>query len=430
LPSVSTPVNSAFRIPRSAFVRRRPGFTLLEVLLAIAITLLVLSLVGMAAYSQLRIIEQTRTEAQQAQVARALLRHIGDDLRNVIKYSPIEVSLPTAGAAAAASGAASALEGSPTGGTGGTGGAGTGGTGGMGSGGTGSGGMGSGGMGPGGTGGVGASQGGGGSGGQGGSPSGARSSGSGSTTSGTSGGVSSDSGRSSSEPSFNPDTIPGVRGFPNLIKIDVSRLPRRDQLLAAEQGVGASGLPSDVKTVAYFVDDPTTAMDGRPGLKRYEISRAESMASIEQGAEESLVQEHAQLLADEVVRINFQYSDGQQWYETWPPAEPQSQQEAAQLPLAVHVILYLKPPGFDAEYGGQDWSGIDVSGFPQRRLIVPLPAAEPAGGSASSSSSSDSSSSNSTGSPSNSSSGTPSSGSSGGASSGSSSGTGGSSRGS
>ncbi len=90
---------------------------------------------------------------------------------------------------------------------------------------------------------------------------------------------------SSQSSSFSPDAIPGVRGYADSLKIDISRLPRRDQLLAAEQGA-AGGRASDVKTVTYFVDDPGTTLDGSVGLKRYEISRAESLMSIEDGSED------------------------------------------------------------------------------------------------------------------------------------------------
>ncbi len=385
--------NSTFRNPQSA-IRNRPrsGFTLLEVLLAIAITLLTMSLVGGAVYSQLRIMEQIRIDTQQAQVARALLRHIGDDLRNVIKYAPIEVSIPTGAAGGMGTGSMGG-SGAPTGGSGD-----------MGMGGTGQTGMGQ-------TGTPGGASGGQ-SGGQGGSGTGGTGQGGGSSAgSGTTGGSQTSSGNSSTtgestgampaeSSSFNPDAIPGVRGFADFIKIDISRLPRRDQLLAAEQGLGTGGRATDVKTIAYFVDDPSTTQDGTVGLKRYEIARAESLMSVETGEEEQLMRTNSKLLADEVVRIRFEYTDGSgQWYEVWPPAEPQSETEAALLPLAVHVVLYLKPPGFDNEFAGQAWSGLDMTGFPQRRLIVPLPAAElpdeSATSSSSDSSSSDSNSSNS-----------------------------------
>src|SRR5205809_6834379 len=105
------------RIARPAFPARR-GFTLLEVLLVILITVLTMNLVGMALYQQLRIIEGTHGDVEQAQLARALLRNIGDDLRNVIKYAPMAVTLPSGGSAMA--GAASALS-SASGATGGTG---------------------------------------------------------------------------------------------------------------------------------------------------------------------------------------------------------------------------------------------------------------------------------------------------------------------
>jgi hypothetical protein len=226
----------------------------------------------------------------------------------------------------------------------------------------------------------------------------------------------------SSSSSLSPDQVPGVRGFPDFLKIDISRLPRRDQLLASEQG--RAGRISDVKTVAYFVDDPSTTPDGVAGLRRCEVARAESLMSLEEGTDEQLMRSNSKVLAEEVVRIRFEYNDGTQWYENWPPAEPTTEEEAAQLPLAVHVVLYLKPPGFDEEYGGQAWGGIDMSTFPQRRLIVPLPAAEPPDASAgttspdsSSPDSSNSSSSNSSNTSGNSSGSTPSTGASGGTSS-------------
>src|SRR5205085_8548007 len=96
----------------------------------------------------------------------------------------------------------------------------------------------------------------------------------------------------------------------------------------------------------------------------------DALIAAQQGTDQTLIATSATLLASEVVKVHFQYSDGQQWYENWPPTDPQSAADAAQLPLAVHVVLYLKPPDFDGNYGG------DMSGFPQRRMIVPLPAAE------------------------------------------------------
>src|SRR5262245_3089913 len=111
------PTQFAFRIPHSAC---RPGFTLLEVLLAISISVLVLFLVGSVLYQHLRIMDGTRAEVEQAQLARALLRNIGDDLRNVIKYDPQPVSVPPSdsGASGAASAGAAALSGASGSGSG------------------------------------------------------------------------------------------------------------------------------------------------------------------------------------------------------------------------------------------------------------------------------------------------------------------------
>jgi hypothetical protein len=235
------------------------------------------------------------------------------------------------------------------------------------------------------------------------------------TSSGDSSGMASGSEPASSAETFMPESIPGLRcdwdGFGRqVLKIDISRLPRTDQLRAADEGIVRA---SDVKTVAYFVDTPTTAQDGLTGLKRFEISRAESLMSTQEGLADQLMQTSSRLLADEVVGIRFEFSDGQQWYENWPPEQATSEEMAAVLPLAVHVIVYLKTPGFDEEYAGASWEGLNLSGFPQRRIVVPLPVANADQSSGTSGSSSDSpdsnsNSSNSSSSSSNGTSGTPS----------------------
>jgi prepilin-type N-terminal cleavage/methylation domain-containing protein len=346
--------HSAFRIPHSAF--HRAGFTLLEVLLAIAITLLTMSLVGAVLHMQLKVIEGTRGEVEQAQLARALLKHIADDLRNVVKYDPLEVSLPSsAGAAAGVTAAATAASAAAA--------AGATDAGGGGAGATGTGSSGSSGGSP--TGGTGASTGGS-QGGSASSPSGSSASPMGNTSGMGSG---ADSGMPATSSSSSSYGTPGVRGDlddygrPRL-QIDISRLPRRDQLLAAEQGIGSGGRISDIKTVTYFVDEL--------GLRRYEISRAESVVAAEEGDDTARMSEGAAVLAAEVADIHFEFYDGQQWQEAWPPES--ADETTPKLPLAVHIILYFKLPGFASDYAGL--SSFDLGALPQRRLIVPLPAAE------------------------------------------------------
>ena len=66
--------------------RRRRGFTLLELLLALGLSVLLLSAIGMAIDLHLRLLQSGRAEVEQAQLARAVLRKIADDLRSAVQY--------------------------------------------------------------------------------------------------------------------------------------------------------------------------------------------------------------------------------------------------------------------------------------------------------------------------------------------------------
>ena len=300
---------------------RRSGFTLLEVLLAIAISIFVAGLIGGVMYFQLRTLKHTRAEVDQAQLARALNGYIASDLRNLIKYDPLDVaSLVPGGGGAAAMGAegaggearkaseleiadsldalAKAAEGEST----------------------------------------------------------------------------EDDASTSDEVGLLPEETPGLRGAADWLKIDNSRLPRRDQLLAAASG-GLGTALCDVKTVTYQVVAPSMDFP-EGGLVRAEVPRAEALvATLEAGSEEEIMITHARLLAPEVAAVRFQYSDGEIWHEVWPPVEAQTSEEAAVLPVAIHMIVYFKPEDFDptAFVGSIDPAAL--AAFPKRRLIVGIPTA-------------------------------------------------------
>jgi hypothetical protein len=89
---------------------------------------------------------------------------------------------------------------------------------------------------------------------------------------------------------------------------------------------------------------------------------------------DGLMRDAAAVLAEEVHDIRFEFYDGQQWQQEWPPLS--ADETTPELPLAVHIVLYLKPRGFSPAYADQPGAVLDLSTFPQRRLIVPLPAAE------------------------------------------------------
>ncbi len=69
--------------------KRKPGgFTLLEVVLALALAALVLYTLTLAVGLHLRMADAGRTDVEEAALARALLRRIADDLRGAVRYDP------------------------------------------------------------------------------------------------------------------------------------------------------------------------------------------------------------------------------------------------------------------------------------------------------------------------------------------------------
>src|SRR5690606_16737299 len=96
-----------------------------------------------------------------------------------------------------------------------------------------------------------------------------------------------------------------------------------------------------------------------------------------------------QVLAPEVVAIQFRYSDGVQIYDTW---DSESQQA---LPVAIEVRMWLQRP-VELQSDITRGSANDISNASQFVMTIPLWRATLAGSASSSGSSSDTSSSNST----------------------------------
>ncbi|MEX2559656.1 MAG: prepilin-type N-terminal cleavage/methylation domain-containing protein [Pirellulales bacterium] len=323
-------------------IRKPPehsGFTLLEVLLALALSVLVLGALAMAIQVTLRATNSGRADVARAQLARALLRQISDDLRSAVWHEPLEIDLSSVSAAG--------QEGS------------------------------SGGQSPGGSGGDGDDS----SGNAPGQPSRPRSSGSAGNASG--GGPSSSGGSTSgstgtgtsagdTETSSASAPMPGLYGGLDWLEVDVSRLPRVDQY---EQSISATDvspleLASDVKTVAYYMagSQTTAANGGATGLMRRQLDRAVTQWAAINGNLLGLDQA-AQALAPEVVSIQFEYFDGYEWLNEWDSDARQG------LPMAVQIAIALDSQA--------DPSQID----PEEniyRLVVHLPSARPSEGSAAS----------------------------------------------
>jgi len=336
---------------RAAFARR--AYTLLELLLALALTVLVSGLIGMLLQIYYKTSELSQAEVRQAQIARNLLRMIADDLRSVVRYQEFDDSTLSTVLSASAGGA--------TGGAS-AGGSSDGSTGGASSGGPSSGGTApptSDGTNPGGTA---PPSSGGGSGGS--SNAGGGSSGSAGMSSGGAEESADTAGNTSDlAASTAPPPTPGLYGNQYELMIDVSRLPRPDQYytqMNSTLDVQMPDVPSDIKSVLYYVQssgntmgiqDPLQngsltgiAVEGNSadavkaggGLVRRQLDRAVTQWANSQGQTDRLLRT-GELLAPEVVSLEFNYFDGTQWVTQWDS----SQQN---LPMVIKIQVGMQDP--------------------------------------------------------------------------------------
>lgn len=300
---------------KSRLLTVRPGHTLLEVLLALSICTVLVAILWTTIDVQLRATDAGRVNMEQAQLARAILRRIADDLRSAVRYEPIDVaslvSMPELPADLAG-----ALQGA-TGGTSG------------------------------------------GSGGQSGSLPGGMSASSLAAAAGSSSGSvpgteEEDAGtaadQTSTAESAVPPPIPGIYGDQYGIQIDVARLPRMDQYNSWSQNVSGNFIrdrASDLKTVAYFVVEPgrgslssavgTAASANNGGMVRRELDRAVTMWAAENG-NLAMLDNTGELLAPEVLALEFSYFDGTSWNNYWDSSEREG------LPVAVQIAMAVGPP--------------------------------------------------------------------------------------
>lgn len=109
-------------------------------------------------------------------------------------------------------------------------------------------------------------------------------------------------------------------------------------------------IPSAVKTVAYYLRGANQASPdtgfaaagalaredaARPGLVRRQLDRAVSLQASSTGS--SSLNQLGELIAPEVVSIEFRYSDGSQWLTEWDSSQMQG------LPVAVEILVALQP---------------------------------------------------------------------------------------
>jgi prepilin-type N-terminal cleavage/methylation domain-containing protein len=153
---------------------------------------------------------------------------------------------------------------------------------------------------------------------------------------------------------------PGLIGNQYQIQIDLSRLPRLEEYMAfLDQSVAnIDDVPSDLKTVSYFVQpagvvggiqDPLSQIDAATGeqnalqqesvggLVRRSLDRAATVYAASSGGA-AMLNQTGELLAPEISGIEFGYWDGVTWQLEW------SSDEFGELPLAVQVRLYMADP--------------------------------------------------------------------------------------
>jgi hypothetical protein len=300
----------------------RGAFTLFETLVALGVSVVLSAALYFAVDLYARLTSAGKDDSERAQIARAALRQIELDLHAVVYVSPN------------ASAATSAVP-KPQSGSGGGSGSGGAGGGGGGSGGGGSGGGGSGG----GSGGSG-SGGGSGGGGGGGSASGGGSSGSGSSSSG---GSSSNSSSSNSNTNTQATTVvppaTGVFGDNMHVMLTANRpmYPSLGTSLSGAQALAPPTMPNDARAIQYNVGMPPAGTAGlistTGGLLRTRAPALSLDSAITSGTLEGLGA--TEMLAPEIIAIQFQYFDGTTWQTSWDSTS------MGALPRAVEVTVQV-----------------------------------------------------------------------------------------
>ncbi len=308
--------------------RRRVGLTLIETLLSVFLISTLVVLIGAAINFYVRFVDVRRTSVAEAQVGRAVLRRIAEDVRGGF-YPPADDSADSSGAAGGATGSGT--------GAGGTGDA------------------------------------------------------AGGTTDGT--GSTGDSTFDSSDDTSTVSATeniagtavqssPGLYGNQYELQVDVSRDPRPDQydaLVAAGIDPRVVNIGADLTTISYYMRPlgagetaEASALSSSAGssgnvLIRRVVNRAEALLSTVLGDTGALSQGE-QVLADDVLSIEFLYFDGLEWWTDWDSGLQGG------LPMAVSITVVVASG--EARTDSQSGS-TDAIGGATYQLTVHLPTAEP-----------------------------------------------------
>lgn len=292
---------------------RRRGMTLLEVILSLALALLLLLTLSMAIDSHLRVVDQGRRHVEQALLARSLLHRIADDIRSTVRYDPqnIRALVPQLTTPSLEDLAVQSGLGEMDF----------------------------------------------------------------SDTEDT---------EATAAETTEPPPVPGIYGNRYELYIDLSRLPRLDQFqyeLVASEGSPLLDRTSEVKRVAYYVVRPEVSSIAeaagtlvRSGLVRWELDRAASLLAYEEGTLAEL-ERQVEPIAPEVLGIEFEYFDGQEWVEEW------DSDVLGGLPIAIRIALALASNEAARTFGGLGGMFSSTSTETVEpiiyRMLVHLPASAP-----------------------------------------------------
>ncbi len=310
------------KMPRSAKVSsansQHHGYTLLEVLLAVAISTIVIAALFMTIDLQLKIADEGRLEVEQGQLAHAILNRIADDLRNAVRYREQDMS----GAFSAVEGSSalgSALETVAT------------------------------------------------------TPSVA-------SPSSTPSPATSSPPVDEVEESLPIPGVYGTNVQIQMDVSRLPRVDEYVTLIEQGQTGAAADLLSDIKTVAYYVMgqsdvrllqtglQPAPEDDGQTGLYYRSINRAATEFAAFYGGLEMIEQEGL-ILSERITSLEFEYFDGSQWVVEWDATERQGN------PVAVKIMLEMYP--IDWEMMDESEQRLAQNNFPLYQTVVWLPTAEP-----------------------------------------------------
>ncbi len=287
----------------------RTAFTLMELMLSLALIVVITSLIGSLIAMYVRSFNDRAENIKQKQLARSLLTMMADDIRSVVTAQQYDKSvlegMMGAGGTTSGTTGTGASTGTGTGtstGTGTTAGTGT----------------------------TGTSQ----------------------TGTGT-GGTGTGTGAATTDTSTEVTTLPpGIYGSQYQLMVDVSRIPRSNEFNIQTGMTGmATDVPGDVKTVTYMMQSASplgiqdslrqvaTAVDAsiatNSGLVRQAMDR--NVQSYSQLSGTSATNGGGDMVASEVVALEFAYFDGTQWLYQWD-----SSQQG--LPWLIQISLALQDP--------------------------------------------------------------------------------------